>query len=133
MKSIYLANNQSQIDYVYSDEIMDKLINVALPRVRDFRGVSGKAFQTASLYPAVDVVALPEILICDGKILSGPDIELGVYEGIILNVALQTFKQKARGDLHQFSQLFSAVHRLFASLLLEVVEEFRNIAAQTDV
>lgn len=29
MKSIYLANNQSQIDYVYSDEIMDKLINVA--------------------------------------------------------------------------------------------------------
>ena len=32
------------------EEFMDKLVNVALPRVRDFRGVSGKAFDGRGNY-----------------------------------------------------------------------------------
>ncbi|OGP48480.1 MAG: 50S ribosomal protein L5, partial [Deltaproteobacteria bacterium RBG_13_51_10] len=31
-------------------EFFDKLVNVALPRVRDFRGVSGKAFDGRGNY-----------------------------------------------------------------------------------
>ena len=32
------------------EEFMDKLVNIALPRVRDFRGVSGKAFDGRGNY-----------------------------------------------------------------------------------
>ena len=32
------------------EEFFDKLVNVALPRVRDFRGVSGKAFDGRGNY-----------------------------------------------------------------------------------
>jgi large subunit ribosomal protein L5 len=44
-------------------EFLDKLVNIALPRVRDFRGVSGKAFDGRGNY-AVGIreqIIFPEI------------------------------------------------------------------------
>lgn len=44
-------------------EFLDRLVNVALPRVRDFRGVSGDSFDEAGNYTLgiIDQVIFPEI------------------------------------------------------------------------
>jgi large subunit ribosomal protein L5 len=45
-------------------EFFDKLVNVALPRVRDFRGVSGKAFDGRGNYALGirEQIIFPEII-----------------------------------------------------------------------
>ena len=45
------------------DEFIDKLVNIALPRVRDFRGVSDKAFDGRGNYALGlrDQLIFPEI------------------------------------------------------------------------
>ena len=45
------------------DEFVDKLVNIALPRVRDFRGVSDKAFDGRGNYALGlrDQLIFPEI------------------------------------------------------------------------
>src|ERR671927_287120 len=45
-------------------EFLDRLISVALPRVRDFRGVSGNSFDGRGDYDKVDDIRGMDIIIC---------------------------------------------------------------------
>jgi large subunit ribosomal protein L5 len=57
----------------YMYEFMDRLINVALPRVRDFHGVAGKAFDKSGNYALgiVEQSIFPELNFEDTQILHG--------------------------------------------------------------
>jgi len=57
-------------------EFLDRLINVALPRIRDFRGVSGKSFDGSGNYNMGlrDQVMFPEIDPDNVKVSHGMDI-----------------------------------------------------------
>lgn len=54
-------------------EFMDRLINVVLPRVRDFHGVSGKAFDKAGNYALgiTEQSIFPELSFEDTQVLHG--------------------------------------------------------------
>lgn len=54
-------------------EFIDRLVNVALPRVRDFHGVSGKAFDAAGNYNLgiVEQSIFPELNFEDTQVLHG--------------------------------------------------------------
>jgi large subunit ribosomal protein L5 len=57
-------------------EFMDRLMNIALPRVRDFRGVSGKGFDGRGNYTlgVKEQIIFPEISIDKVNKISGMDI-----------------------------------------------------------
>lgn len=57
-------------------EFVDRLVSVALPRVRDFRGVSGKAFDAAGNYTLgiVEQSIFPELNFEDTQLLHGLQI-----------------------------------------------------------
>ena len=57
-------------------EFMDRLMNIALPRVRDFRGVSGKGFDGRVNYTlgVKEQIIFPEISIDKVNKISGMDI-----------------------------------------------------------
>jgi large subunit ribosomal protein L5 len=57
-------------------EFMDRLMNIALPRVRDFRGVSGKGFDGRGNYTlgVKEQIIFPEISIEKVNKISGMDI-----------------------------------------------------------
>jgi large subunit ribosomal protein L5 len=57
-------------------EFMDRLMNIALPRVRDFRGVSGKGFDGRGNYTlgVKEQIIFPEISIDKVTKISGMDI-----------------------------------------------------------
>jgi large subunit ribosomal protein L5 len=57
-------------------EFMDRLINVVLPRVRDFHGVSAKAFDTGGNYSLgiVEQSIFPELEFEDTQVLHGMQI-----------------------------------------------------------
>ena len=45
-------------------EFLDRLFNVALPRVRDFRGINGNAFDGRGNYAQIDKIRGMNIVIC---------------------------------------------------------------------
>ena len=57
-------------------EFLDRLISVALPRVRDFRGISGKAFDGRGNYTlgVTEQIVFPEIDIDKVSKITGLDI-----------------------------------------------------------
>jgi large subunit ribosomal protein L5 len=57
-------------------EFLDRLINIALPRVRDFRGVSGKSFDGGGNYAMglKENIVFPEISYDDVDTIRGMDI-----------------------------------------------------------
>ena len=57
-------------------EFMDRLMNIALPRVRDFRGVSDKSFDGQGNYTlgVKEQIIFPEISIDKVTKISGMDI-----------------------------------------------------------
>jgi large subunit ribosomal protein L5 len=57
-------------------EFMDRLMNIALPRVRDFRGVSNKGFDGRGNYTlgVKEQIIFPEISIDKVNKISGMDI-----------------------------------------------------------
>ena len=59
-------------------EFLDRLVNVALPRVRDFRGVSGKAFDGRGNYNmgVKEQIIVPEIDFDQVDALRGMDIAI---------------------------------------------------------
>ena len=59
-------------------EFLDRLINVALPRIRDFRGVSGKAFDGRGNYSLglKEQLLFPEIKYDDVSMTHGMDITI---------------------------------------------------------
>ena len=59
-------------------EFLDRLIAVALPRVRDFRGISDKGFDGRGNYTlgVKEQIIFPEISIDKVKLLSGMDITI---------------------------------------------------------
>jgi large subunit ribosomal protein L5 len=59
-------------------EFMDRLINVALPRVRDFRGVNNKSFDGRGNYTMgiTEQIIFPEIVIDKVNRINGMDISL---------------------------------------------------------
>jgi large subunit ribosomal protein L5 len=59
-------------------EFMDRLINISLPRVRDFRGVSGKAFDGRGNYNfgIKEQIIFPEIDFDQVDALRGMDISI---------------------------------------------------------
>jgi large subunit ribosomal protein L5 len=60
-------------------EFLDRLINVALPRIRDFRGVSGKAFDGSGNYTLglKEQTIFPEVNPDNVKKVQGMDITIG--------------------------------------------------------
>jgi large subunit ribosomal protein L5 len=57
-------------------EFLDRLVNIALPRVRDFRGVSAKGFDGRGNYTlgVKEQIIFPEISIDKVSKISGMDI-----------------------------------------------------------
>lgn len=64
-------------------EFLDRLINVALPRVRDFHGVSGKAFDKAGNYNLgiVEQSVFPELTFEETQRLHGLQVTFVVKNG----------------------------------------------------
>ena len=60
-------------------EFLDRLVNVALPRVRDFRGVSGRSFDGRGNYNfgVKEQIIFPEIEFDQVDALRGMDIAIG--------------------------------------------------------
>lgn len=64
-------------------EFMDRLINVALPHVRDFHGVSRKAFDTQGNYNLglKEQTVFPEITFEDASVLHGLEVTFIIKNG----------------------------------------------------
>jgi large subunit ribosomal protein L5 len=64
-------------------EFLDRLVNVALPRVRDFHGVSAKAFDGAGNYSLgiVEQSIFPELTFEETQILHGLQVNLVISGG----------------------------------------------------
>ncbi len=82
-------------------EFLDRLINVALPRIRDFRGVSAKAFDGRGNYTLGlrEQTIFPEINPDNVKKTQGMDITI---------VTTATTNQEARDLLKQLGMPFAA-------------------------
>jgi len=82
-------------------EFLDRLITIALPRVRDFRGVSGKSFDGRGNYAMglKEQIVFPEISYDDVDEIRGMDV-------IICTTAAKDDEAKAL--LEQFSMPFAA-------------------------
>jgi large subunit ribosomal protein L5 len=64
-------------------EFLDRLVNVALPRVRDFHGVSAKAFDGAGNYSLgiVEQSIFPELTFEETQVLHGLQVNLVIAGG----------------------------------------------------
>lgn len=64
-------------------EFLDRLVNVALPRVRDFHGVSAKAFDGAGNYSlgVVEQSIFPELTFEETQVLHGLQVNLVITGG----------------------------------------------------
>jgi large subunit ribosomal protein L5 len=64
-------------------EFVDRLVNIALPRVRDFRGISGRAFDGRGNYNMgiKEQIIFPEIDFDQIDALRGMDISIGTTAG----------------------------------------------------
>ena len=64
-------------------EFLDRLVNVALPRVRDFHGVSAKAFDKAGNYSLgiVEQSIFPELTFEETQVLHGLQTNLVITGG----------------------------------------------------
>jgi large subunit ribosomal protein L5 len=82
-------------------EFLDRLITVAMPRVRDFRGVSGKSFDGRGNYALglKEHIVFPEINFDDVDIMWGMDI-------VICTTA--NTDAEAKGLLKQFNMPFNS-------------------------
>ena len=71
-------------------DFYEKLVNIALPRVRDFRGISGKAFDGRGnytlgikeqiIFPEIDYDKIPRILGMDVSIVTTAETDEEAYE-----------------------------------------------------
>lgn len=68
-------------------EFLDRLVNVALPRVRDFHGVSAKAFDKAGNYSLgiVEQSIFPELTFEETQVLHGLQANLVITGGSSVN------------------------------------------------
>jgi large subunit ribosomal protein L5 len=64
-------------------EFFDRLINVAIPRIRDFRGLSTKAFDAKGNYSIgiSDYTIFPEVNLDSVEFFQGMDVTLVIKNG----------------------------------------------------
>ena len=72
------AGIKNQLIGVFSNEFLDRLLNLALPRVRDFKGVSGKAFDGRGNYTLgiKEHIIFPEIDYSKVQFVKGMNISI---------------------------------------------------------
>ena len=97
-------------------EFLDRLVNIALPRVRDFRGISGKSFDGRGNY----ALGLKEQLVF-------PEINYDQVDAVRgMDIIIVTTAQDGRGSQGPAQGLRHAVRQLSAGKSIHGKDQFRS-------